>query len=240
MNYTYYPLSLPPRRRILPCSLKPFFFFRSEHYANYILHLSISLSIVGWNVFSNLNANCERNHFKLSICLKYDWNKDFGCVALIWAKWIDLKSIKSSAREGKDAFDVWRCLGEGLKVFREVCKPYDIACCPMSEPVKGHCFISLLESFASLIMRNDELNCHSTLYQRVFDWIIAYTFRSPLASSLLRLAFNRSREEKEKKKNLLSESFKSDCYFHFMTDKSLSYRFHPLHRNGSWRGWQRG
>lgn len=51
-------------------------------------------------IFSNLNANCRKNHFKLSIRLKYDWNKDSTLSrTLIYICW---KSIKLS--------EIWRFL----------------------------------------------------------------------------------------------------------------------------------
>lgn len=58
---------------LLLFSLSTFHFkAHTKHYANDILHLSIPELLFEYK-FSNINANCWKSDFKLTICLKYDW-----------------------------------------------------------------------------------------------------------------------------------------------------------------------
>lgn len=76
---------------------------------------------------------------------------------------------------------------------------------------KGHCFLLRLEISAFQITRNDELNCHSTLYQRVcLIELLLTLFSHWFPSSFPSRTFYRNRFQRL-----------GYYYFHFMTDKSL-------------------
>lgn len=84
-------------------------------------------------------------------------------------------------------------------------------------PAKGHCFLLSTRNLARIkIIRNDERNSHSTLYQRVFDWIIADAFLS-LLSIPPRCALAPKLERTTFPPEFL---FKRSLFFNFTTDKS--------------------